>query len=979
MSVAQHHAEWLTLVERSGPFLSIPVLKDAFPQELEARDAEQAKRLRLGYEEWSESQSSGERRPDIQRAWVSFILKEVLEFPADVLAEGQVIPQSFKAEIREHGEILRPDLAVLDPGDSTRPRLLIRILPPEQNLDKPLSGMHWKASCSTRMMELLHATNCRLGLVTNGEHWMLVNAPRDETTGYASWYASLWLEEPLTLRAFRSLLSARRFFSVPENETLESLLKRSVEDQQEVTDQLGYQVREAVELLIQSLDRADQDNSRGLLSDVSTELLYEASLAVMMRLVFLFCAEERQLLPIDDPLYAENYAASTIQEELRKSADQHTEDVLERRFDAWHRLLAVFRAVHGGIEHDRFRLPPYGGHLFDPDRYPFLEGRPTDSQWRDEQAQPLPVDNRTVLHLLEALQFLRVSTPGGGSAERQRLSFRALGIEQIGHVYEGLLDHTAKRATEPVVSLKGSRSKNERKEPEVRISLIEDLETQGRDRLIKFLRAETGRSASSLEKALDEPPHFEDSLDQSRWLAACGSDEQLLDRIRPFVALVREDSFGRPVVILPGSAYVTAGASRRTSASYYTPPSLTEPIVKHTLEPVVYEGPAEGLPPDKWKLRSPKELLDLKVCDMACGSGAFLVQTCRYLSGLLVEAWERIEEQHKQQGGSLRLTPYGDVSKGLPNETLIPNEVGERLIYATRLVAERCVYGVDRNPLAIEMAKLSLWLTTLDKGRPFTFLDHAIKCGDSLLGVASREQMETFHIAPHLADDRQMSLDFWEGIVRAAIAVADEKRRRLESFPVVEVQDIERKERLLSEAEAATRLVRIVCDLLAGAAVEAAGSGGGKSVEAVVRSFESRRNALATAYLNRYRDENVSSADEAIRSLAPVAQKLLDGGKPQEEATRRPFHWPVEFPEVFVERGGFDAIVGNPPLWVGRRSRARLGRTTGIISFSSLPTASVEAPICAPTSFSEQLRFCVRTQDSDYSRRTRLRKAIREK
>src|ERR1700722_16255857 len=156
------------------------------------------------------------------------------------------------------------------------------------------------------MMQLLHDTGIRLGIVTNGDHWMLVNAPKNETTGYASWYANLWLEEPVTLRAFRTLLSADRFFSVPDTEPLDlkdGLLDQSQKDQQEVTDQLGYQVRKAVEVLIQALDKADQDHGRKLLADVDEKILYESALTVMMRLVFLFCAEERELLLLGDDLY----------------------------------------------------------------------------------------------------------------------------------------------------------------------------------------------------------------------------------------------------------------------------------------------------------------------------------------------------------------------------------------------------------------------------------------------------------------------------------------------------------------------------------------------------------------------------------------------------------------------------------------------------------------------------------------------------
>src|SRR5262249_50414225 len=177
------------------------------------------------------------------------------------------------------------------------------------------------------------------------------------------------------------------------------MLAESAKHQQEVTDQLGYQVRRAVETLIHSLDRADQDSRRSLLARVPETELYESALTVMMRLVFLFCAEERGLLLLGDPLYDQHYAVSTLIAQLQEAADQHGEEVLERRVDAWSRLLATIRAVYGGIEHERLKLPAYGGRLFDPDRFPFLEVRTAGTKWRETPANPLPVNNRTTLHL----------------------------------------------------------------------------------------------------------------------------------------------------------------------------------------------------------------------------------------------------------------------------------------------------------------------------------------------------------------------------------------------------------------------------------------------------------------------------------------------------------------------------------------------------------------------------------------------------
>ena len=249
MSVARHHAEWLSLVETSGPFLSMPVLLRAFPQGLDERDSDSAARLREVYEEWLD------RRQELAvlRAWVQQVLRELLEYPPELLVEGQSIPPGLEAAQPQFGEMLRPDWVLKHRDADGRPQLLISLYPPTQKLDGPVAGMVWKATPGTRMMELLHATDVSLGLVTNGEHWMLVYAPRGETTGFASWYADLWMQEPITLRAFQSLLHLRRFLGVAAEETLPTLFAASSKDQQEVTDQLGYQVRRAVEMLCKRL------------------------------------------------------------------------------------------------------------------------------------------------------------------------------------------------------------------------------------------------------------------------------------------------------------------------------------------------------------------------------------------------------------------------------------------------------------------------------------------------------------------------------------------------------------------------------------------------------------------------------------------------------------------------------------------------------------------------------------------------------
>ncbi|GIK88173.1 MAG: hypothetical protein BroJett026_36540 [Betaproteobacteria bacterium] len=905
MSIARHHVEWLKLVEVSGPFLSLPVLMRTLPQGLDAHDVDFARELRLAFDEWEDASTE----PAIHNAWIDFVRTRGLEWPDSHWLVGQALPPGLDVRT-EHGEALRPSGALKGP-DEALPSLLFQSWPAAQDLEAPVPSVPWKAaSPATRMMTLLHGTGVPLGLVTNGEQWMLVAAMSGEATTFASWSAGLWGEEPLTLRAFRTLLGVRRFFAAAPEDRLPALLEQSRANQQEVTDQLGLQVRHAVELLVQALDRIDQDRQRRLLAGVNEKVLYQAALTVMMRLVFLFSAEERKLLLLGDPLYDRHYAVSTLREQLHGDADRHGLQVLERRHDAWSRLLATFRLVYGGSQHDRLTLPAYGGALFDPDRYPFLEGRPPGTRWRAVTADPLPVSNRAVLHLLDALQVLQVRVPGG-PAEPRRLSFRALDIEQIGHVYEGLLDHTAVRATTTMVGLAGGD------EPEVALDDIEARAAEGEASLVAWLKEATGRSANALRNLLRES-----QIENPHALAiACGNNPALVARVTPYAGLLREDPHELPVVIAPGSVFVTAGADRRSTGTHYTPRALTERVVAATLDPLVYEGVGEGETPAQERLKSPEAILALKVCDPACGSGAFLVQACRYLSERLVEAWDRAERAH---GLPLRI-PEASTPAGHPSETLLPRDTEERLALARRLVAERCLYGVDVNPMAVEMAKLSLWLVTLHRHRPFTFLDHAIKCGDSLLGLVSGEQVETFHLRPERARAHGRILDYVAADCAALLARARARRQSLEAFTVLDVGDAERKAELHREAEAAADAVERLADLVVGAGLGTAAGNASSASRAL--DVELGRLAVEVSHAWPRHDARLAAEPDGVR-LGALASPLL--ARRGTGSSRRPFHWLSEFPEVFLRgeedgHAGFDAIVSNPPFVGGQKITGLLG------------------------------------------------------
>ncbi len=881
MPRVSEQVEWLSLVDISGPFLVPAVLEQVFPQGLEKIQTPHRQRIRSAYEEWRDAVDDDDPQiREMHSAWVVMVLQDMLEYEDEVLVPRKSLDGKCIYRAPEHGVEYAPDYAVR--GADGNLRLLIAVWPPETDLEKAPSGDSWTASPLERMTLLCRAADTRLGLVTDGERWMLVNAPVGATSGYAAWLARLWWQEPVTMKAFQSLLGVRRFFG-PKEETLDALLEKSSEFQEEVTDTLGEQVRRAVEILVQSLGRADQDRNGELLNDVRPAELYEAGLTVMMRMVFTLCAEERGLLLLGDPVYDQHYALSTLRARLREDADRYGVEVLERRHDAWSRTLAVFRAIYGGVEHESLRMPALGGSLFAPDRFPLLEGRAKGTSWIDTPSVPLPIDNRTVLLLLDALQVLEQK---GGA---QLLSYRALDVEQIGHVYEGLLEYTVGRLDKVTVGLIGSQKV---RHPSIALTELESLKSNGGDKAVESLTEMTGRSPAAIRRALDRAGDDETLV---RLVHACGGDEKLARRLLPFADLIRADSWGTMLVYKPGSFAVVHGSDRRETGTHYTPKSLTESIVEKTLEPIVYSGPAEGDPHERWELKTPAEILDLKVCDPAMGSGAFLVQTCRYLAERLVEAWAREESARKA------ITADGIVLDTLGKSDPLPKSVDERLVIARRLVAERCLYGVDINPLAVELAKLSIWLVTMAKGRPFGFLDHNLRSGDSLLGIHRLDQLTKLTMNP---DDAGHQLRLFGRNIGKVVEDAVAIRAKLRDVPIRDVRDVETMARLDAEARKKLKAVELVADAMIGTVL--------------ARSAQPRTVSSALDSLAVEAGEFLSGDADAGKRLLLDAKTTLSVQGIDDKLLRRPFHWPLEFPEVFsAERSGFDAVVGNPPYVFG--------------------------------------------------------------
>ncbi|MEV7014203.1 DNA methyltransferase [Streptomyces sp. NPDC093991] len=962
----QQHLDWLNLVEVSGPFLTLPVLLRTWPQ-LEGVPKERRADIRLHHGIWQDDRKGAGRL-----GWIDFQLRTLLEWgdalhlregaglfgdSGESLAEDDALLDRFAVSPPGSDATVRPDFALVRPGTdpaagpdtaalTRHVPILGLVLPPDTVPTRRIKGDSWSASGVDRLAHVLRHHGVELGLVTDGRWWSLVWAPPGGVTTSVTFDTIAWNESAdlVAVRAWVSLLRRGRFFGRPEDELLPALLRESLDGQEDVTEALGIQVRQAVELLVDSIGRAEakmvKRGGKGL-SGVPASEVYRGAVAVMMRVVFLLFAEERGLLPADNELYAEAYSAGRLYETLDERRRADGEDSLEHTTAAWHRLIALFHAVHGGVNHPLLTLPAYDGSIFDPKRFPWLEAVPegadgTDAdatRAADGHASLLPIDDRTVLHVLDSVQFVVVNK------ERRRLTFRALDVEQIGYVYEGLLSYDGKRAQDTVLGLIGKPGL----EHEVGLTELEELaapfgvgaravpgqkpDLPGLAKKLheRFKDPKPPATASKMEKLLAPGDEQARGKALHRLLAVTENDRDLAERILPFHGLLREDLRGLPVVIPEDGLYVTESRLRKNTGTHYTPRALAQQVAEGALEPLVYRpGPLQTADKKQWKLVKADEILKLKVADIAMGSAAFLVAACRYLADKLIDAWVEEEDEealafrgsHRDQAGAV---------------TAADAESDPVVIRARRLIIEHCLYGVDINPMAVEMAKLSLWLISMDPERPFTFLDDRLVAGDSLLGITSLEQLEVMDLDARRGRERHKRgvIDFTAG-VRELVHELAEDRKRIGDMPGETLKDIADKRTILADVQERAKRVNLLADLTAGAALASHGSGPLPARESLKKemarhgwSLKRSEAPMAAAGMGFAVAKGLEGATEEARSLARewLATDLPEGG-----FEREPVHWPLVFPEVF-EGGGFDAVIGNPPFLGGTKISGSYGKS----------------------------------------------------
>ena len=684
---------------------------------------------------------------DARKKWIIPLLRELGYDPQfnreDVLVEGD---ERLKFKLSHRGWV-------------SRKAPLIQTVVAKQELEaKHIEGGSRRSPHDEMQTFLNVSKDHKWGIVTNG---ILFRILRDFFHTTTKGYVEFDVENIMRSRnyhefmAFYRIAHASRFLEDEEGiSPLEQFYKESVAAGVKVGQNLQGNVKKAIEVLGNGF--LTPEHIQQMIEDEEFCMYYYSEiLRVIYRILFLLYAEQRAMLPTRDSLYIEEYGITHLREiaERLKGEDNY--------YDLWEGLKVTFEMLSKGCE--PLKVFPYNGSLFDDANIPTI--------------QELKIKNHDLLEAIRCLTLIE--------EERllKRINYLDLGVEEIGSIYESMLDFT----------------------PRV---LASELEING-------LR-------------------------------------------------------------VPANSFFLdpRGSARKTSGSYYTNPRLVDELIKSALKPVTEK---------KMEVAEDKEraILSLKVCDPACGSGAFLIAATNYLGKELAKV--RTEQSEP---------PDNDMRQ------------------ARRDVLQHCIYGVDLNPMAVELAKVSLWIDAAVKDLPLNFLDHHIKCGNSLVGATSEllgNGIPDEAFKPVKGDDKVFSKAIRNRNKKERGHLGhrtleqfgrDEKQTwaleygRLSEFNETDIYTVnEKKECYNAIIESPRRHhEKLIADTWCSAFFWPLYEGAPfPPTEATLRIL--------------YKDMTDERVDPLTKS------KILELA-----GEYKFFHWYLEFPDVFDrEEKGFDCVLGNPP------------------------------------------------------------------
>lgn len=540
----------------------------------------------------------------------------------------------------------------------------------------------------------------------------------------------------------------------------------------------------------------------------------DAALVLLYRLLFILYAEDRNLLPVNDPRYEEYGLRNRVRLDIGKKLDRK-DPLSDSAARYWSVLEDLCRAIDKG---DRsIGLPPYNGGLFDPAKTPLLK--------------QVRLGDSVMARVIDALSFEKTTE------NRKYINYRDLSVQQLGSIYERLLEHQVSHADGEI--------------------------------------------------------------------------------------LVRPNVF-----------------ARKGSGSYYTPDDLVKLIIKETIDPLfsarldAFSAKAKELEAsDKsQELRNAllvgidpaEKLLEVKICDPAMGSGHFLVALVDYLADRVISAMADAQAEIGfyeyispliARVSAIRATIMSNATER--GWTIDFDQLDDRHIIR-RMVLKRCIYGVDKNPMAVELAKVALWLHTFTVGAPLSFLDHHLRYGDSLFGSWVRQGVDR-------ATALGAPLFLHESLTKAVRAAS--KMQIIEGLTDAEIAEAHRSKDVFDEVQDMTAPLNAILSLIHAlgwqdlranedkAALQAFLTGQfGDPVLLALGKIELANKREKTAKSTKDGLKRHKSAEEVFERFAKIfsqARELI--------AEEGFLNWQVAFPGVWFDwegdkfAGGFDAIIGNPP------------------------------------------------------------------
>ncbi len=632
---------------------------------------------------------------------------------------------------------------------------------------------------SQQIDEYLRYSERPWGILTDGRYWRLYHR---DTSKYNNYYA-VDLESMLErgdVNVFRYFYAFFRLEAFTSG-WLAKVLQGSEDFAQKLTDRLEDQVYDALEMIAQGF--LEHRRNRLTADRETLDNIYKHSLVLLYRLLFIFYAESREILPLDNAAYRIQMSMDSIKKEVASPLDRSV-NLISGTSHIHTRLSDLFLAIDEG--NPKIDLPPYNGRLFSDTEHPFLHDKIVANEY-----------------LIPALDKLARVNDGD---KRVYVDYRDLEVRHLGSIYEKLLEYNLHIADQPL-TLKGGQ-----------------------------------------------------------YAPAAASDTILKQA---------------------GKVYLRTGSNeRKVTGSYYTPDYIVRFIVEKTLEPLLTAitiRHADLSEDASWKVREGEataliaEVLALNILDPATGSGHFVVDATAYIA-----EWLR--------GLGIRPADLGDE---------------DELVYWKRQVASACIYAVDINPLAVELAKLSMWLTTLAKGKPLSFLDHHIRVGNSLVGTnlsaiddtaVSIKEEEKRRKALALKRQKEATTGqivmFSDADFSAGVSFAVQQMSAIENTIADHVADVKNQEHLYADLTQRLSAWKQAADVWTARYF---------GLEMTAAQWKNVRDFTTTGLI-----------PDTVQTLVDKAQALA--------AQQHFFHWELAFPEIFYDANGqpkanpgFDAVVGNPP------------------------------------------------------------------